>query len=294
MPKGKPDTPTVQSALRNAFAPSALRFSQRAVEIGDRWGRVYAVTNFPPSVEAGWLATAANLPGVSLSLHALPTDPTQLTLALSRAVSLLSGQLAAGGSALSLQRMEAQLRDAQELMRKIDQEQQSVFTVGAFCLVTAPDEATGLRRCKRLEGVLAAAGMRARVASFRQEDGIRAVGPWGIFPESLRGGAPFQLPSETIAASFPFAGGGVNHGRGIVLGHDQDGGLVLVDRWNLDEVGKFGITNRNVTILAGSGAGKSHTTKLAAIREWAQGAVVIALDPEREYRHLCTSSAAPG
>lgn len=219
---------------------------------------MYAVTSFPPSGEAGRLATAANLPGVTLSVHALPTDPTQLTLALSRAVSLLSGQLAAGGGALALQRMEAHLQDAQALMRKIDQEQQSVFTVGVFALVTAPDEATGLRRCKRLEGVLAAAGMRARAFAFRQEDGLRAVGPWGLFPESLRGGAPFQLPSETLAASFPFAGGGINHGSGVVLGHDQDGGLVLVGRWN--PPADAGIANRNMVILAGSGAGKSHKT----------------------------------
>ena len=106
MPKPRKQAPaTPGAALRNAFAPEALRFDRRAVDLGNQWGRVYAVTNFPPRVDAGWLATAANLEGVALSVHALPTDPTQITLAMSRAISLLAGQLAQGGSALSQQRM---------------------------------------------------------------------------------------------------------------------------------------------------------------------------------------------
>ncbi len=285
MPKQqKQAAPTPGAALRNAFAPSALKFAQRSVDLGDQWGRVYYVSDFPPSVDAGWLANAANLDGVVLSIHALPTDPTQLTLAMSRAISLLAGQLSTKATALAAQRAEQQLQDAQALLRKIDAEQQSVFTVGVVLMVTAPDEATGLRRAKRLEGMLAAAGMRARPLAFRQEEGLKAVGPWGIFPESLKGGAPFQLPAETLAAAFPFSSGGINHGHGIVLGHDSSGGLILFDRWI--PPADAGISNRNMVILAGSGAGKSHTTKVALLREFAQGARIVILDPEREYRHL--------
>ena len=278
-------TATPGAALRNAFAPEALLFERRAVDLGSQWGRVYTVASFPPSVDAGWLATVANLEGVTLSVHALPIDPTQITLAMSRAISLLAGQLAQGGSAISQQRMEQQIQDAQALLRKIDQEQQSVFTVGVFALVTAPDEAAGLRRCKRLEGMLAAAGMRARPLAFRQEDGLKSIGPWGLFPKELHGTAPFQLPAETLAASFPFSSGGINHGHGIVLGHDTSGGLVLMDRW--DPPADAGLTNKNWTILAASGAGKSHTTMLAMIREWLQGATVIAIDPLHDYYRLC-------
>ncbi len=286
MPKpAKQAAPTPGAALRNAFAPEALRFDRRAVDLGSEWGRLYAVTDFPPAVDAGWLATAANLEGVTLSVHALPTDPTQITLAMSRAISLLAGQLAQGGSALAQQRMEQQIQDAQALLRKIDQEQQSVFTVGVFALVTAPDEATGLRRCKRLEGTLAAASMRARPLAFKQEDGLKAVGPWGIFPTSLRGGAPFQLPAETLAAAFPFSSGGINHGHGIVLGHDTSGGLVLLDTFAPPQ--DAGIANQHVTVLATPGAGKSHAMKLLILRLWAMGVRVVIIDPEREYRHLC-------
>lgn len=273
------------AALRNAFAPLALKFSQRSIDLGDQWARVYAITGYPPSVDVGWLANAANLDGVVLSIHALPTDPTQLTLAMSRAISLLAGQLSNQQAALAQQRAEQQLQDAQALLRKIDAEQQSVFTVGVVLLVTSPDEATGLRRAKRLEGLLAATGMRARPLAFRQEEGLKAVGPWGMFPESLRGGAPFQLPAETLAAAFPFSSGGINHGHGIVLGHDSSGGLVLLDTFA--PPADAGVANQHVTVLATPGAGKSHAIKLIILRLWAMGVRVVIIDPEREYRHLC-------
>lgn len=273
------------AALANVFAPMAFRFRQRNVDIGDTWGRVYAITNFPPKVPAAWLARAANLPGVTLAMHCLPTDPTSLTKSLNRAISLISGNLQVGGNALTMQRLEAQLKDAQRLMKQIDQEQQSIFTTGVFLLVTAPNETVGFRRAKRVEGLVAAAGMRARVLAFRQEEGLLAAGPWGIFPKELRGGSPFQLSSGTLAAAFPFSSGGLNHGHGTVLGPDADGGIVLIDRWNPpgDD-----ITNKNFNILSPPGGGKSVATRAMLLREWQMGAKVIAIDPEkREYQRMC-------
>ena len=277
--------PIGRAALTNVFAPQALRFGRRNVDVGDQWARVLAITNFPPKVGPAWLAKAANLPGVVLAMHGDPTDPTALTMSLNRQISLLAGNLQTAKNELAIQRAEAQLRGAQALMRQIDQEQQSIFTTGVCLIVTAPDEATGLRRTKRVEGILAAAGMRARTLAFRQEEGFRAAGPWGIFPKELRGGAPFQIPSETLAAAFPFSSGGVNHGHGTVWGHDADGGLVLIDRW--DPPAHMGVTNKNFSILSPPGSGKSQATKISAIREWCQGAQVIIIDPEREYRHMC-------
>ena len=277
------------NALVNAFAPQFLLFGPSKVEIGYQWARVYALTSFPPKVRPGWLARAANLPGVTLALHGLPTDALDLTNSLNRSISITAGSLEAGGNALTIQRLESQLTDAQTLMKKIDQEQQSIFTTGVFLLVTAEDEVTGLRRAKRVVQTLAAAGMRATVLSHLQEDGLRAAGPWGIFPEKLRGGSPYQISSETLAAAFPFSSGGVNHRDGVVLGSDSDGGIVLINRWDLTPGSPAvvqGVTNRNFAILSPPGGGKSHTVKATTLREWAMGAKIIIIDPEREYRHM--------
>lgn len=160
-PKKSGTAPGPGAALRNAFAPGALDFRHRELETDSQWMRIYLIADFPSAVGPGWLSHAANLEGVVLSLHAAPTDPTALTLKLSQSIGLLSGQMAAGGSALSLQRIEHQLADAQALLRQIDAEQQTVFRTVIVAAVTASTEAEGLRRSKRFEGVLAAASMRA-------------------------------------------------------------------------------------------------------------------------------------
>jgi len=84
--------PIGRAALTNVFAPQALRFGRRNVDVGDQWARVLAITNFPPKVGPAWLAKAANLPGVVLAMHGDPTDPTALTMSLNRQISLLAGK----------------------------------------------------------------------------------------------------------------------------------------------------------------------------------------------------------
>lgn len=272
-----------QSALVNALAPEALEFFPQALIAGSEWRRVYVILAYPPSVEDGWLTNAANLPGVTLSLHASPQDAYQLVQSLNRRIGAISGQLAMGKNpALTEQRLTQELDDAMALMRQIDAEQQGTFQVAVYLTVSGSDSDSGLRRAKRLEGQLAAAGMRARPLIYYQHEGLQASGPFGLWPEPIRGSQIW--PAATIAAAWPMGQGGINHGRGIVLGHDSDGGMVLIDRWNPPP--EAGITNKNFAILSPPGGGKSHATKLMMLREWGLGAKVFVLDPEREYRGL--------
>ena len=270
----------------NALAPESLVWDPLALHIGPRWGVVLMAVAYPPAVDAGWLQTAAQLPGVTVSVHAVPQTALDLITALNRRLGQIQGSLAAGKLTPTVQqRLVAEADGLQRLLRQVDLEQQAVVQVGLYGLVQATDADEGRRRQKRLEGVCAAQGIRLRVLAYRQEDGLRAVGPWGLWPAVLQ---PQDLwPVRSLASSWPFGGGGVNHGHGIVLGQDAAGGLVLLDRW--DPPADAGLTNKNWTVLAGSGAGKSHATKVVAIREWAQGATVIILDPEREYRALAAA-----
>ncbi|NOZ43851.1 MAG: DUF87 domain-containing protein [bacterium] len=59
------------------------------------------------------------------------------------------------------------------------------------------------------------------------------------------------------------------------------GGLVIFDRFNSN------LPNMNSVVLATSGAGKSFTVKLEALRYLVNGIDVIVIDPENEYQSLC-------
>ncbi len=272
-------------ALLDLLAPPALGFQPRHLVFGDQVARVLAVLDYPPRVGQAWLSRLANLPGVSLSLHLVPTDPVDLLQALNKSVQEYTSRLAAGGSALAQSRWQQSLEDAKLLLKKVDQEAQKVYRVAVILLVLAPDEEELNRRSRQVEATCAAAGMRARAAVYRQEDGLKAAGPWGLLPPEMAGLAAREMPAETIAAAYPWVAGGLNHGRGIVWGRDTGGGLILADRWQPPE--GSGITNPNLNILGTSGGGKSFAAKVLLLREYALGARVLVLDPEREYRGLC-------
>jgi len=270
------------SGLLNVLAPMAFDFRQRHLTMGDIICRVIVVTGYPPRVEPAWLARVVTLPGVFASVHVTPTEPLKLVNKINDSIGELAGRVETG-KALYRMRAERALKDAEILLKKVDQEQQNVFYVTVVFLVLAHDEDTLNRRSRRLESALAASGMRGRALIFRQEEGLLAAGPWAILPEKVGRAGRRNMPSETVAAAFPFASGGIKDGSGIVLGRDKSGGIVLVDTW------KRGgdRPNSNWLILGKPGVGKSFTVKLLLYREYIQGSKIIVIDPEREYRDLC-------
>jgi conjugal transfer ATP-binding protein TraC len=59
----------------------------------------------------------------------------------------------------------------------------------------------------------------------------------------------------------------------------HNNGLVIFDRFSLE--------NANMVVFAKSGAGKSFTVKLEALRSMMVGADIVIIDPENEYQKLC-------
>lgn len=272
-------------ALVDIVAPPGLRFNQRNVVLGDYLAKVLAVVNYPPRVQEAWLARLANMPGVVVSVSISPGDPFDMLRALNSSIQEFSSRIAAGGQALSVSRWEQSMNDAKELLKKIDQEAQKVYNTTVTILITAQTEDELNKKSRQVEAMCAAQGMRARTIVFRQEEGLKTVGPFGLIEKNIAEMAGKDIPSETIAASYPFVSSGLNHGRGIVLGRDADEGLILIDRWKRPQ--GTDITNPNMNILGTSGGGKSFAAKMILLREYALGARVLILDPEREYKKMC-------
>ena len=59
----------------------------------------------------------------------------------------------------------------------------------------------------------------------------------------------------------------------------HNNGLVIFDRFSLE--------NANMVVFAKSGAGKSFTVKLEALRSMMTGSDIVIIDPENEYQKLC-------
>lgn len=275
----------IQSGLLDALAPQAINFQSNVLQFGDLEGRLLVITDYPPAVGTAWLSRVTQIPGVTSSLHITPTNSTDLIESINKAIGEYTARLEQGGNALIKQRTEQALIDAETLLKKIDLEQQNVFYMTVILFITATDRETLNRRTRQVEASLAAAGMRGRTLLFRQEQGLKSLGPWMELQPELFSVGGRNMPVETVAASFPFVSGGINDASGVMLGRDQAGGIVVIDIWRRGG----DRTNSNWTILGKPGTGKSYTAKMLLLREYAQGAKIIIIDPEREYRQMCRS-----
>lgn len=272
-------------ALTNVIAPPALSFERKDIILGDLTAQAKFILDYKPEVDEAWLAKIANMPGVILSMHMSHMEPVKLLEDLNSSIQEYASRLAGGGDALNKSRWNQSIKNSETLLKKIDQESQKVYQTAVGVLIIAENQDELARKSREVEAACAAAGMKLRTVVFKQEDGLKAIAPFGILPEKIKEFAAREMPAETIAASFPWVSFGINHGKGTVIGRDTAGGLVLVDRWN--PPGDSGVTNPNMNILGGSGGGKSFAAKNILLREYALGARVLIIDPEREYKRMC-------
>ena len=274
----------VNNNIVDIITPMGIEFHKKDFVFGDNLGRVLVITKYPPRVRVGWMSKIANMEGVTCSIHMIPTtDVNKLIENISTSMGELSSKMKNGGSALMMQRAEQQYKDADILLRKIDQEQENVFYVTIAIMVIAKDMQELDKKTKKVESALAASKMKGRAALFKQEDALYAVSPFCICPDSIKNIASRNMPVTTIAAAFPYNSNGLNDGKGFIFAKDNNGGIILLDTW------KRGgdRTNTNWTILGVPGVGKSATVKHIFLNEYSQGTKIIIIDPEREYQDLC-------
>lgn len=209
----------INNHIIEAIKPNGLEFHTNDFYFGENLSRVILVTKYPPRVRIGWLSKIANMEGVTCSIHMEPTtDTNKLIENISRSMGELGGRMNNGGSALMMQRAEQQYKDAETLLKKIDQEQENVFYVTISIMVIARDKDELDKRSKKVESALAGSKMKGRSALFRQEEALMAVSPYGTCPESIKDIASRNMPVSTIAGAFPFNSSGLNDGSGSIFG----------------------------------------------------------------------------
>jgi type IV secretory pathway VirB4 component len=87
------------------------------------------------------------------------------------------------------------------------------------------------------------------------------------------------MNTGAISTSFPFTSADLTQEKGVLYGINMhNNGLVIFDRFSLE--------NANMVVFAKSGAGKSFTVKLEAMRSMMTGSEIIIIDPENEYQKL--------
>src|SRR5579859_1980204 len=246
------------TALRDFIAPSSIEFNGTYFQLGTRYARTYYVYGYPRQIYTGWLSSLVNLDEViDLSIYVYPVESQVVLENLRKKVTQLEAgiQIDSEKGRVRDPQKQAAILDAEEMRDKLQVGEERFFRFGLYFTVYggSMDELEFITH--KVESILGQQLVYSKAASSQQEQGFNSTVPQ--FTDQLQ--IRRNMNTGAISNSFPFTSADLSQDNGILYGINMhNSGLVIFDRFSLE--------NGNSVVFAKSGAGKSFSVKLEALR----------------------------
>ena len=271
------------TALRDFIAPSSIEFFSTYFQVGTRYARTYYVFGYPRQLYTGWLSGLVNLDEVlDLSIYVYPVESQAVLESLRKKVTQLEAglQIDSEKGRVRDPAKQAAILDAEEMRDKLQVGEERFFRFGLYFTIygSSMDELEFVSH--KVESMLGQQQVYSKAATSQQEQGLNSVVPQMVDQLQIRR----NMSTGAISTSFPFTSADLSQDNGILYGINMhNSGLVIFDRFSLE--------NGNSVVFAKSGAGKSFTVKLEALRSLMFGTEIFIIDPENEYERMCDAVA---
>ena len=266
------------TTLRDLISPSSLEFHSDHFRIGTKYGRTMYVYGYPRSLLTGWLSSIINMDEVlDVSMYIYPVDTAVIMKNLTKKVTQLEATMDINSEKGKVRdpELEAAISDAEDLRDQLQVGAERFFRYALYITIYADslDELQFVQH--KIENIFGQQMIFTKVASSQQEQGMNSTMPQCTDHLQIRR----NMNTGAISTSFPFTSADLTQEKGILYGVNMhNNGLVIFDRFSLE--------NANMVVFAKSGAGKSFTVKLEALRSMMVGTEVLIIDPENEYQKL--------
>ncbi len=266
------------STLRDLIAPSSIEIHASYFRLGTKYGRTLYVYGYPRQIYTGWLSSLINIDEVlDVSMYIYPVESQVVLNNLRKKVTQLEASYDINNEKGKVRdpALEAAISDAEELRDQIQVGAERFFRFGLYVTLWADsmDELNFMQQ--KIETIFGQQMVFSKVASSQQEQGLNSSVPQMSDQLQIRR----NMNTGAISTSFPFTSADLTDNTGILYGINMhNNGLVIFDRFKLE--------NANMVVFAKSGAGKSFTVKLEALRSMMLGSEIIIIDPENEYQKL--------
>jgi type IV secretory pathway VirB4 component len=266
------------TTLRDLIAPSSLEIHSSYFRLGTKYGRTLYIYGYPRQIYTGWLSSLINIDEVlDVSMFIYPVDSQVVLNNLRKKVTQLEASTSINNEKGRTRDpgLEAAINDAEELRDQIQVGAERFFRFGLYVTLYGDslDELGFVQH--KIETIFGQQMVFSKVASSQQEQGLNSSIPQMTDQLQIRR----NMNTGAISTSFPFTSADLTQEKGVLYGINMhNNGLVIFDRFSLE--------NANMVVFAKSGAGKSFTVKLEALRSMMTGSEVIIIDPENEYQKL--------
>lgn len=266
------------TTMRDLIAPSSLEINSSYFRLGTKYGRTIYIYGYPRQIYTGWLSPIINIDEViDISMFIYPVDTQTILKNLGRKVTQLEASLNINAEKGKTRdpALEAAIMDAEQLRDSLQVGSERFFRFGLYITLYGDslDELAYIQN--KIETIFGQQLVFSKVASSQQEQGLNSTIPQMSDDLQIR----HNMNTGAISTSFPFTSADLSQESGVLYGINMhNSGLVIFDRFSLE--------NANMVVFAKSGAGKSFTVKLEALRSMMVGTEIIIIDPENEYQKL--------
>lgn len=270
------------TALRDFIAPSSIEFSSSYFQIGTRFARTYYMYGYPRQLYTGWLSGMVNLDEImDLSMYIYPVESQVVLENLRKKVTQLEAgiQIDSEKGRVRDPQKQAQILDAEEMRDKLQVGEERFFRFGMYFTLYGGSLEELEFVSHKVESMLGQQLVYSKPATAQQEQAMNSIVPQ--FTDQLQIRRNFS--TGALSTTFPFTSADLTQDNGILYGINMhNSGLVIFDRFSLE--------NGNSCIFAKSGAGKSFTVKLEALRSMMFGTEIFIIDPENEYERMAEAA----
>ena len=276
----------------NFIAPRGIDFSHYNFVVMD--GMYYSVMHirrngFPHAVRGGWMSSLINAgEGVDIDVHLRRENRGKTLDKVAQRIRLNRTKLRGmQDTSTDYEELTGSIQSGYYIKSGIANNNEDLFYMSVFITISARTYEELLWRRGQMTDLLKSMDMYVGDCNFQQEAALRSVMPFLCIDPNIEKKAQRNILTSGAASTYMFTSFEMSDDSGVLLGINRhNNSLCIVDLFNT-KVNK----NANVTLLGTSGAGKTFTTQLLALRMRMRGIQCYILAPLKghEFKRACAA-----
>jgi len=276
--------------------PKQVHVKHRTVEVNNIITHNMRIVNYPTVVGDAWIAGVMSMPNTKVVCKCQPMDRGKAIRTLDRSLQELRSKYMNTSVDSTLIEIQNHIDTLTDLLATLTSENETILQMNVYITaydivqtrndpevkqppVTSYSMIANLKKAVRR--VYQEQGFKLNNLEFNQTNAFLGSQISGYDPMFKDGRG---IPSNTIAASFPWIYAHIGDEKGFKLGY-SDGVPIFIDFFRRDSER----VNSNLVVIGKSGSGKSYATKSLLANLAADDSKIFILDPENEYTELANN-----
>ena len=283
--------PIPHISVRHFIAPRGLDLSHFNYIVMD--GRYYCFlyikgNGYPSTVRGGWMSSLINAgEGIDIDVHLSRENRSKTIDKVAQRIRLNRTKLKGmQDTSTDYEELTNSIQAGYYIKNGIANHNEDLFYMSVFVTISAKTYDELLWRKQQMTDMLKSMDMYLSDCRFQQEDALRSVMPFLQISPKLQKKTQRNVLTSGAASTYMFTSFEMSDDSGVLLGVNRhNNSLCIVDLFNT-KINK----NANLTMCGTSGAGKTFTLQLLALRMRMRGiqCYIIAPIKGHEFKRACS------